>query len=412
MAPAPEQPRRLIILGSTGSIGTQTLGVVEHVNRLHDAGRSPVRFDVVGLAAGVNTGLLAEQARRFGVGELAVAHPDAEFIGPGTPRRGPGAAERLVREVECDLVVASMVGAAGLPATLGAVELGRDIALANKETLVMAGPVMLDAARRRGVRLFPVDSEHAGVWQALAGVLEPAQAPPFVAPGTVRRVVLTASGGAFRDRTLSEVHDATPEQALAHPNWSMGAKVTIDSATMTNKALELIEAHHLFGLDNDRLGVLIQRQSVVHALAELADGAVIAHMGAPDMRHPIQAAITAPHTLDTRDETRLDLDTLTRLDFAPVDPARFPAIGLARRVIDQGGTSGAIMNAANETAVEAFMQHRVPFGRITGLTAEAMDAIEPVPLTDLDSTLDADRRAREHVESRLQGVAWPRAARP
>ncbi|MBZ0172029.1 MAG: 1-deoxy-D-xylulose-5-phosphate reductoisomerase, partial [Phycisphaerales bacterium] len=174
----------------------------------------------------------------------------------------------------------------------------------------------------------------------------------------------------------------------------------------------LIEAHSLFGLDNDRLGVLIQRQSVVHALAELTDGAIIAHLGATDMRHPIQAALTAPHTLDTRDETRLDLDTLSRLDFAPVDPARFPAIGLARRVIDEGGTSGAIMNAANEAAVEAFIQHRIPFGQITELTAEAMDAIEPAPLTDLGSALDADRLAREHIGSLIQRVAWPRAARP
>ncbi|USN99831.1 MAG: 1-deoxy-D-xylulose-5-phosphate reductoisomerase [Phycisphaeraceae bacterium] len=412
MPHAGDQPRRLVLLGSTGSIGTQTLDVVEHVNRLHDRGLSPIRFEVVALAAGSNADLLAQQADHLGLRHLALGNEGSEYTGPGSPRRGPDAAEQLVRDVDADLVVAAMVGAAGLPATLAAIELGRDVALANKETLVTAGPVMLDAARRRGVRLYPVDSEHAGVWQALAGVLEPAQAPPLIAPDTVRRVVLTASGGAFRDRTADEVYEATPEEALAHPNWSMGAKVTIDSATMVNKALELIEAHFLFGLGNDRLGVLIQRQSVVHALAELADGAIIAHLGATDMRHPIQAALTAPHTIDAHDGARLDLESLSRLDFAPVDPARFPAIDLARRVIDIGGTSGAILNAANEAAVDAFLQARIPFGRITELISDTMDAIEPTPLADLATALEADRRAREHVEQCIAGVAWPRAAWP
>jgi 1-deoxy-D-xylulose-5-phosphate reductoisomerase len=396
--PAETPPRRLIILGSTGSIGTQTLAVVDHVNALHRAGRSPVRFEVVGLAAGNNTGLLAEQARRWGVREVALAHPESPFAGPA-PRRGPGAAERLVREVEADLVVAAMVGAAGLPATLAAAQLGRDIALANKETLVMAGPLVLDAARRSGARLLPVDSEHAGVWQCLASVLD--HPPPARAPASVRRVVLTASGGAFRDRSLADIEHATPDEALAHPNWSMGPKVTIDSATMMNKALELVEAHSLFGLENDRLGVLMQRQSIVHAIAEFLDGSLVAQLGVADMRNPIQAALTAPHTLDAPAETRLDLDALARLDFAPVDPVRFPAIGIARRVIDAGDTAGSIMNAANEAAVEAFLARRLPFGRITTLVAGALDAIDTTPLTGLDAALDADRRARAFVADRL-----------
>lgn len=404
MPPPPTQPvRRVLVLGSTGSVGTQTLDVIAHVNRLADEGRSPVRFIVAGLAAGRNADLLTEQARRFGVRELALADVEAAYEGPGDPRQGPDAAERLVREVECDLVVAAMVGAVGLPATFAAVELGRDIALANKETLVMAGPVILDAARRHNARIFPLDSEHAGIWQTLAGQISPGETPPFVTPDTVRRVVLTASGGAFRDRSAGDVYHATPEQALDHPTWSMGAKVTIDSATMTNKALELIEAHHLFGLGNDRLGVIIQRQSIIHALAELADGAVIAHLGPTDMRHPIQAALTSPHTLDAHNGSRLDLATLTALDFAPADPARYPALSLARLVIETGGTAGAIMNAANEAAVDAFVLGCIPFGRITELTAEAMEAVKPSPLGCLADAIEADRRTREFVHGRIGG---------
>ncbi|HHN78826.1 MAG TPA: 1-deoxy-D-xylulose-5-phosphate reductoisomerase [Phycisphaerales bacterium] len=396
--------RRVIILGSTGSIGTQSLDVITHVNRLFDEGRSPVRIEIVGLAAGRNAELLARQAERFGVRELALAEGNRDNA-PAGCRVGPDAAERMVQEIECDLVVASIVGIAGLVATFAAVERGCDIALANKETLVVAGPVMIDAANRRGVRLYPVDSEHAGVWQTLAGVLDPAQAPPLIAPDVVRRVVLTASGGAFRDHKPEDVYHATPEHALRHPNWSMGAKVTIDSATMANKALELVEAHHLFGLGNDRLGVIIQRQSIVHALAELADGAVIAHLGAADMRHPIQAALTAPHTIDTRDETRLDLAALSRLDFSPVDPARFPVISLARRVIDRGGTSGAIFNAANEAAVGAFLQGKIPFGEIIPTVEAVLENTEPVPLTRLADALEADQLARRHAEDRITEIA-------
>lgn len=404
----PAQTRRLIILGSTGSIGTQTLDTVEHVNTLADQGRSPVRFRVVGLAAGANTDLLAQQARRFGVHQLALADTDSPYTGPGSPRRGTHAAEQLVRETEADLVVAAIVGAAGLHATLAAVEAGTDVALANKETLVMAGPIVLAAAARTGARLLPVDSEHAGVWHTLKPALQPAQAPPLIAPNTVRRVTITASGGAFRDHPAESIYHATPEQALDHPNWSMGAKVTIDSASMVNKALELIEAHHLFGLENDRLAVLIHRQSVVHALAELADGAVIAHLSATDMRHPIQCALTHPHTIDTHPEAALQLDELSRLDFEPIDSDRFPAISLARRVINHPGTTlGSIMNAANEAAVTAFLARRVPFGRITELVSEAMEALHAQPLLALRNATEADTQARAFIEQRIAAHQSP-----
>ena len=402
------QLRRVVILGSTGSIGTQTLGVIAHLNALADQGRAPIRYEVVGLAAGRNADLLAEQSRAHPGARLALADENAAFNGSADhdPIRGPDAALELVRVTEADLVVAAMVGAAGLPATLAAIEAGTDVALANKETLVVAGALVIAAAERTGARLLPVDSEHAAVWHTLRSSLEPGLAPPLITPGTVRRVIITASGGAFRDRTLQEVEHATPQEALDHPTWNMGAKVTIDSATMLNKGLELIEAHHLFGLDNDRLGVLIQRQSVVHALAQLNDGAIIAHLSATDMSHPIHCALAHPHTIDAPDAATLDPDTLTRLDFQTVDPERFPAVRLARRVIDAPNTTaGAIFNAANEAAAAAFLDRRVPFGSITRLVERTLDSITAEPLTDIPTALDADARARAAVEDAIRAHA-------
>ncbi len=410
MNPPAGQPRRVLILGSTGSIGTQTLDVIDHLNALHARGAFPYPFEVAALVAGSNARVLAEQARAHPGARLALADERAAWHGPGVPLRGHDSALEIVRTTGADLVVAAMVGAAGLAATLAAAEAGTDIALANKETLVVAGTLITAAAQRTGARLLPLDSEHAGVWQTLAGVL-PARdghpaAPPVRTPDAVTRVVLTASGGAFRDRTLDEIEHATPEQALAHPTWTMGAKVTIDSATMMNKGLELIEAHHLFGLDNDRLGVLIHRQSAVHALAQLADGAIIAHLSATDMRHPILCALAFPHTPECHPGARMDLDTLTTLDFRPLDPARFPAVPLARRVIDAPGTTaGAILNAANEVAVGAFLDHRLPFGGITRLVAQTMDALPPTPLASLADALTADAAARALAESRITAGA-------
>lgn len=383
---------RLIVLGSTGSIGTQTLDVVSHLNALHARGEWETRYEVVGLAAGRSAELLREQASRFGVQRTALGVNGTD---------GP---ERLVREVACDVVVAAMTGAAGLPATLAAVELGRDIALANKETLVAAGGLIVPAARRSGSRLLPVDSEHSGLWQCLHGVCE--GAPPVDAPACISRAILTASGGPFRTWSKEQTFNATPEQALKHPTWSMGPKVTTDSASLMNKALEVIEAHWLFGLPAEKIDVLVHPQSIVHAMAELADGSVIAHLGAPDMRGPIQYALSYPRRPDGA-QRRIDWASLRKLEFEPPDHERFPALGLAYRAIRAGGTAGAILNAANEAAVEAFLAPvrggagGIPFGRITELAAAAMDALGTAPLGSLDDALSAEAHAREFVRARL-----------
>ncbi|MEM0983140.1 MAG: 1-deoxy-D-xylulose-5-phosphate reductoisomerase [Planctomycetota bacterium] len=384
--------RRILILGSTGSIGTQTLDVVRHLNALRDRGVSAKRFEIVGLAAGRNTELLQEQAAEFGVENAFAACDDA------------GCAERLVREVECDMVVAAISGSAGLQSTLAAAELGRDIAIANKESLVAAGKLVTGACFASGSRLYPVDSEHAGVWQALMGVVGPDAAYPVrTLPASVERVVLTASGGPFRGKRPDEVAEATVEQALAHPNWSMGAKNTIDSATLMNKGLELIEARWLFGVGNDRLDAIVQPTSVVHAMIEMADGSTIAQMSAPDMRTPIQLALMRGSIVER--PARLDLVELGELRFERADPGLYPALGLAKRAIDEGGTAGATLNAANELAVEAFLGKRIRFREIVRLTADAMDAAPARPVNELGDVLDAARLAREHVERGISALS-------
>lgn len=414
--PTGVRERRVILLGSTGSIGTQTVETIVHLNALAERGESAVVYRVVGLAAGRNVEVLSQQAGMFPGARIAAAH--AEFDREGS-LTGPDSAERLVREVECDLVLGAMVGAAGLPATLAAVELGRDVALANKETLVAAGALVVPAARRSGAKLLPVDSEHAGVWQCLpigasgeraettepvrsvggAGVGVPSQdggCPPMRCGGEVARVVLTASGGPFRTWTREQIVAATPAQALKHPTWSMGQKVTIDSASLTNKALELIEAHWLFGLEPERLGVVIHPQSIVHALVEMSDGNVIAQLAPPDMRTPIQIALTYP-ARRAGVSRKLDWASLSRLDFEQPDLDRFPALGAAERVMRLGGTAGAVFNAANEAAVEMFLRGEIPFGRIPELSLGAIDGVGVSPLRGLQDVLDADAEARRWV---------------
>ncbi len=405
--------RRLIILGSTGSIGVQTLDVVEHLNREADAGRFPFRYRVVGLAAGRRAEVVRTQAQHLGVTEIALADPAGAsvFGDDANVRTGADAPERLVREVECDLVMGAMVGFAGLAATLASVELGIDVALANKETLVAGGSVITKACARTGARLLPVDSEHAAIWQALQGPhAQPHGAdplcPPCTPPSSVRRVILTASGGAFRDKPAREVYDATPEQALAHPTWDMGPKVTIDCASLTNKALEVIEAHWLFGLSADQLGVLIHRQSTVHSLVEYADGNLLAQLGVNDMRIPIQYTLTFPDRAPGTTKP-LDLASLARLDFEEPDLERFPALGAAWRVIELGGSAGATFNGANERAVEAFLTGAIPFGRIPELSLGALDALGASELSSLADAIEADRAARAWVDARLDAQTTP-----
>lgn len=392
----PTGPRRLMVLGSTGSIGCNTLAVAEHL------AQQGMDLRVVALAAQRNAEVLIEQARRLGVQHLAVCDVDAaaqvrEALPEAHVYVGEDAAERLVREVGCTDVAAAIVGIAGLPATLAAAELGRRIHLSNKETLVAAGDLIRPILERSGAQLLPVDSEHSAVFQCLHGRNASA----------VQRLVLTASGGPFRDTDLDTIRDATPEQALTHPTWDMGPKVTIDSATMMNKALEIIEAHHLFNLPGEQIDAVIHPQSVVHSFVEMRDGSVLAQLGPPDMRGPIQLALTWPGRVPGISEP-MDWQALTRLDFQPACHDRFPALGLAYRAIRAGGTAGAVLNAANELAVQAFLDLRIPFGRIVELATLAMDTISVRPADSLDAVLDADRRARALIEDTL---SRPAAAR-
>ena len=412
--------RRVLILGSTGSIGTQALEVVAHVRELARAGRSPITLEVVGLAAGKNAALLTEQARRLGVRQLALADGDGDVDTAHLPkgcvlRRGPTAAEQLVREVECDIVLAAMVGSAGIPATFAALERGRAVALANKETLVAAGQLAVAlATRTRGCCLLPVDSEHAALFQALgdgrpahgaeaqhASVAELCEAaPPRLRVPELRRAILTASGGAFRTWTKDQIERATPQDALKHPTWNMGAKVTIDSAGLMNKGLELIEAHWLFGLPAQTLDVLVHPQSIVHAIAEFADGSSIAQLAPPDMRLPIQRALAWPRTLDGV-ARRMSWSEMRTLEFSTPDLDRFPALGLAQRVLRLGGTSGATLNAANEQAVGAFLDRTITFGGIARLVEAALEDLPVRPLASLGDVARAEDEAREFVRARI-----------
>jgi len=405
--------KRIILLGSTGSIGRQTIEVVAHLNGLAARGEFPHHFEIVGLAAGRDRDALVAQATSLDVKDIAIA--DGEDLSDLARsrglnlRQGADAAERLVREVDADIVLGAIVGIAGLGATLAAVELGREVALANKETLVAAGSIVVAEAKRTGACLLPVDSEHSAIWQCLLGhVGERTTGARYCPPGPldaqVRKVILTASGGALRTKSREEVYHATPADALAHPTWSMGAKVTIDTASLMNKALELIEAHWLYDLPASKLEALVHPQSIIHSFVEFEDGSVIAQLGAPDMRTPIQFALTFPHHVPGR-APMISWESMSRLDFQPPDLERFPALALGHRVIELGGTSGAIFNAANEAAVEAFLQKRIPFGRITELTAAAIDEVGVSDVRSLADVLEADRAARRYVGTSMGAEA-------
>ncbi len=388
--------RRLIVLGSTGSIGVNTLDVVEHLNR-----DCAMDFQVVGLAAGNNVDRLIEQARHYRVGAVAVAESaHARTLADALPGTqvfaGHDAAEQLVQAVDADITVAAVVGSAGLPATIAAIRKGMRIGLANKETLVAAGELVTPLVRQHNVELIPVDSEHSAIFQCLA----PAAATGLRTTPRVKRIVLTASGGPFRRASRAEIENATVEQALNHPTWNMGPKITIDSATMMNKALEIIEAHWLFGLPSSRIDVIIHPQSIVHSFVEFEDNSILAQMGPPDMRTPIQYALTWPDR-PSGCSRALDWTTLTSLAFEQPDHDRFPALKLAYDVVDAGGTAGATFNAANEAAVAAFLQRRIRFGRIVELVAEALAALPARPVRSLDDIHEADRLAREFVNQSI-----------
>jgi 1-deoxy-D-xylulose-5-phosphate reductoisomerase len=397
MTATPATPRRLIVLGCTGSIGTNTLNVVDHLNRTAAAS-----IQVVGLAAGANTKTLIEQARWFKVKHVAIADAgQAQAVRQALPDctvfAGPDAALQLVKEVEATDCAAAIVGVAGLAPTLEAIRMGLTISLSNKETLVAAGELVRPMLKSSGATIIPVDSEHSAIFQCL-NAHHSAQAPRV--NSSIKRIVLTASGGPFRTADIPTMQNATVDQALRHPTWSMGPKITIDSATMMNKTLEVIEAHWLFDLPGEKIDLLIHPESVVHSFVEFTDNSTLAQLGPPDMRTPIQYALTYPNRVGSCSDA-MDWSTLRGLSFEPVDFARFKAPKLGYQVIRAGGTAGAVLNAANEAAVKAFLERRIPFGRIVELADEALSEVPAGPLDSLDAVMQADRLAREFVASRL-----------
>lgn len=378
--------KRLSILGSTGSIGVSALEIVAAY---------PERFKVVALTAGRNFDLLAEQIRIFRPEVVAVQEESAvgllrQSLGSCAPEIlcGMSGLIACAAESSADMVVSAIVGAAGLEPTLAAIEAGRDVALANKETLVAAGSIMMSAVERNDCRLFPVDSEHSAIFQSLEGHRK----------HDVRRLILTASGGPFREHTPAALLRVSPEDALAHPNWSMGRKISIDSATMMNKGLEVIEAHWLFDLPVDKINIHVHPESIVHSMVEYVDGAVIAQLGIPDMKTPIAYALSYPERL-CLDLPALDLCQLGRLNFYPPDMARFRCLALAYRALRAAGTAPAVLNAANEIAVDAFLCRRIDFLAIADIIEHVLSQHEPLPLTHLDQVLAADAWAREAARS-------------
>jgi 1-deoxy-D-xylulose-5-phosphate reductoisomerase len=377
--------KRLAILGSTGSIGTSTLDVVEG---------HPDRFQIVALAARANLDLLEAQIRRHSPGLVSVASETSarelrRRLGRTNTEVGWGTTGLLqvASEAGANLVVSAIVGGAGLLPTMGAIAAGNDVALANKESLVMAGNLVTAEARARGARILPVDSEHSAIFQCLAGG----------GPAQVRRIVLTASGGPFRTRSRATFASITPEEALKHPNWSMGKKVTIDSATLMNKGLEVIEAHWLFGLRVDQVDVIIHPQSIVHSLVEFVDGSVLAQLGVPDMRIPIQYALTYPERRQNH-VPRLALEQLAGLTFEAVDRDKFPCLDLAYEAALAGGSAPAVLNAANEVAVHRFLNGRISFDEIPTVIRKALDAHPPRAVGTVEEVLEVDREVRRRLE--------------
>ncbi|MBI4294138.1 MAG: 1-deoxy-D-xylulose-5-phosphate reductoisomerase [Betaproteobacteria bacterium] len=387
-----KRTRNIAILGATGSIGRSTLDVVA---------RHPDRYRIVALTAWRKIDQLADLCSRHGATYACIAE---ESLGPALERqlRALGAPTRVLAgeaglieaamlpEVDC--VMAAIVGGAGLAPTLAAARGGKKLLLANKEALVMAGPVFMDTVRRHGSILLPIDSEHNAVFQCLP--------PAFLAANFdmagIRRILLTGSGGPFRSRARSELQHVTPEEACAHPNWVMGKKISVDSATMMNKGLEVIEAHWLFGARSHQIQVVVHPQSVIHSMVEYTDGSVIAQMGNPDMRTPIAQALAFPERIEAG-VSSLDLFTTGSLTFEAPDFERFPALRLAYQALEEGGTAPTILNAANEVAVAAFLDHRLSFLHITVVIEETMQAIAATAMRAVEDVVAADAAARNRA---------------
>jgi 1-deoxy-D-xylulose-5-phosphate reductoisomerase len=374
----PSSAKRVLILGSTGSIGTQALEVCARGEE----------FEIVGLSAERSWEALVEQARAHGVGRVAIvderlAAAAAEAWQEGEVLAGAAGLVRLVVESHADLVLNALVGSAGLGPTVATLGEGIDLALANKESLVVGGELVVALAEGTGARIFPVDSEHTALHQLIAG--QP--------PGAVERLTITASGGPFRGRAASELQDVTVKEALAHPTWSMGGKITIDSATLMNKGLELMEAHHLFGTPYERIEVLVHPQSLIHGLIHMADGAMLAHLGPPDMRIAISYALHGGESVPLG-IAPLDLEAIGKLTFEPVDLEAFPCLRLAREAAEAGGTAPCVLNAANEVAVHAFLEGGLRFVQIPQVIERTLAQLGAQPVRAFESLYAADRDAR------------------
>jgi len=381
-------PRRLVILGSTGSIGIQALDVVSRA--------SDEELRVVGLSAGSAWEQLVAQAQAHDVRRIALADPDAaaraaEAWTDGEVLTGPDGLVRLIAESECELVLNGIVGSAGLVPTVATLGEGIDLALANKESLVVGGELVTQLAEATGAQIIPVDSEHSALHQLLADQ----------APGTVERLILTASGGPFRGRRAAELGEVTIEQALAHPTWAMGGKITIDSATLMNKGFEAIEAHHLFAVPYSRIDVVVHPQSLVHSLIQLNDGSSLAHLGYPDMRVPISYALHYPERADV-DVPQLDLAAVGSLSFEAPDPETFACLRLALEAGEAGGTAPCVLNAADEVAVAAFLDGRIPFTGIAAVIERVLEEMPARPVTHFDDLFATDAEARRRTEDRVR----------
>jgi 1-deoxy-D-xylulose-5-phosphate reductoisomerase len=380
--------KKVAILGATGSIGRSTLDLVE---------RAPERFEVVALTAQRNVEELAKAARRTSAKLAVIADrerlTDLQALLESSGCRAAAGPEALIEAAagDSDLVMAAIVGCAGLLPTMAAVEAGKTVALANKEALVTAGALMTEAAQGTGAALLPVDSEHNAIFQCLDGNRSE----------DVARLVLTASGGPFRGASEKHLREATPAQAVAHPKWSMGAKISVDSATLMNKGLELIEAHHLFGLPPDKIDIVIHPQSVVHSLVEFIDGSLLAQLGSADMRIPISYALGWPERMPTP-AARLDLVELGRLDFEAPDAELFPALRLAREALESGGGASVVLNAANEIAVEMFLAGRIGFTEIASTVEEALENFAAPAPKSIADVMELDRETRTRVAASLK----------
>jgi len=380
--------KKISLLGATGSIGIQTIDIIKE---------NPELFELVSFSAGVNLGKVRELASAYKPSTISVMRrEDMEVLKNEFPSikivYGDEGLVEVAAHTGADILLNAVSGSVGLKPTLEAIEAGITIAIANKETLVAAGDIVIEAARKKGVPLLPVDSEHSALFQALNGEN----------PKQITKLILTASGGSFRDLTRKELEHVTVEEALAHPNWSMGNKLTIDSATMMNKGLEVIEAHHLFDIPYEKIDVLLHRESIIHSMVEFVDTSVMAQLGSPDMRVPIQYALTYPDRIELKRSIPLRLEEIGQLNFEKMDYTRFKALALAYAAGKEGGTMPTAMNAANEVAVGLFMQGRIPFLRIDDIVERIMESHKTIQSPDLSTIMEIDMNVRKLVHAMLK----------